>query len=241
MPVDHQYDVMRAPECKKHQDDDENEPYGAMFSYHPCGQDGQSYSEVAVDEYSQRQDEKQHKLLVEAEEFPLKIARVFAHQSFYRILFNSKMDVGFEASEEANNPDDCRQHDGIAGSALFVGYHAMDHGQVAVERHEGEEEDGAVEAQIVGAVHQLTKSFSENPLVGIMNGMEWERKGDNNVGGHQVHKKYIGDRVELFKLVEDEQNHSIAQYASDKDDVVEAWKKIFAEIVDVNGVAHSTG
>ncbi len=72
--IDHHDDVIRAPEYEKHQDDDENKPQCAMFAYHPRGQDGQRYPEVAVDKCTQRENKKQHKLLIEIEGFPLIIA-----------------------------------------------------------------------------------------------------------------------------------------------------------------------
>ncbi len=144
--IDHHDDVIRAPEYEKHQDDDENEPHGAMFAYHPRAQDGQRYPGVAVDECTQREDKKQHKLHIEIEEFPLSVAGVFTHQSFHRILFDGEVDEGLNAGEDANDPDDCTQHHGVAASASFVGDHAMHHGQISIEGHEREEEDGAVEA-----------------------------------------------------------------------------------------------
>ncbi len=71
----------------------------------------------------------------------------------------------------------------------------------------------------------------------MVNGLEREREREDGVGGHQVDEEYICDRVELLELVEDEQNRSVAQYAGDEDDVVEGWKKMFAEVADFDGVA----
>lgn len=113
----------------------------------------------------------------------------------------------------------------------------MDHGQVAVERHEGEKEHRAVEAEIVGAVHQLAKRFSEDPLVGVVNGLKRERDGKNDVGGHQVEEEQIRDRGQLLELVDDEENDSVAEDAGDEDDVVKGRKKVFVEIVEVDGAA----
>lgn len=114
----------------------------------------------------------------------------------------------------------------------------MDHGQVSVERQESQEEDGTVKTQTICADHQLTQSFSEDPLVRVVDGLERQREREDDVGRHQVDEEYIGDRVQLLKLVYDEQNDSVSQNAEDEDDVVERWKKVSGEVVDVDGAAH---
>lgn len=103
--VDHEYDVIRAPEREKHQDYHEDEAYRAMFPDHPRGHDCSRDPEVAVDEHHQREDEEQNELLVDAEDFPRGFARVFAHEPVLRILFDGEIDDGIEASEKANAPD----------------------------------------------------------------------------------------------------------------------------------------
>lgn len=105
MLIYHDYDIIRTPESKKHQDDYENEPHGAMFPYHPRGHDCQCYPEVAVDEDNQREDEEHHELLVEAEDLPIRVARVRAHQSVLRIVIDGEVDEGIETRQKTNAPD----------------------------------------------------------------------------------------------------------------------------------------
>lgn len=65
----------------------------------------------------------------------------------------------------------------------------------------------------------------------MINSLEWESEGKNYVGSYQVDEKDICDCVELFKLVHDTQNYSIADQADDEDDVVQGRKILFGEII----------
>lgn len=108
----------------------------------------------------------------------------------------------------------------------------MHHCKVSVERHECEEEDGAVETYEVGTADHLTQSNAKNPLRHMVRCPEGETGGKENVGEDQIQEQDVCHRVELFILVDDEEDKPIANVTQEEVDIVENWDESCTKLID---------
>lgn len=109
----------------------------------------------------------------------------------------------------------------------------MHHSEVSVKCHESEEQDGAVEANEVGAADYLTQGQPENPLRLMVGRPEGETGGKEKVGEHQIQEKDVCYCGQLLILVDNQQDKSIAQVTQEEVDIVENWDEPGAKLVDI--------
>lgn len=226
--------VVRRPADEEGEDDDKDEFDRPALLRNASGHDPEGYADVAVQDDTQRHQEEKEKLLIITNQLPfceetLVVTGHFTQQTvspFHHIVQNYIL----YTSQNTEHPDSGRWHKRISGPPALGCRDGVDHRKVAVKGHEGEEEDGAVEADGITASHQLAKASAKDPFRFVVHCPEREAGGEDEVWDDEVEQEYVGNRAELLIFVDDAQHQSISNQAQQEASVVEGWEKCCSEL-----------
>lgn len=93
---------------------------------------------------------------------------------------------------EAQEPDECRNRDGMVWGAVPEHGQRVHHGHVAMHCHDCEKEKAAVVTQIEDEVYRFAGDVSEHPTRDEIDGPEGQAKGKDEVRDGQVQEESVG-------------------------------------------------
>ncbi len=226
--------VVRRPADEEGEDDDKDEFDRSALLRQASGHDPNGYADVAVQDDTQKHQEEKEKLLIITNQLPfceefLVVTGHFAQQSVSSFHHIIKNDILY-TSQNTEHPDSGGWCNRISHPPALGCRDGVDHRKVAVEGHDGEEEDGAVEADGITASHQLAKASAKDPFRFVVDCPEREAGGEDEVRNDEVEQEYVGNRSELLIFVDNAQHQSISNQAQQEVNVVEGWEKCCSEL-----------
>lgn len=127
------------------------------------------------------------------------------------------MDLGDRAEEEgghgcssADYPNQDRQkHPGGVFRCAEI-RQRMDHSQVSVDGHDGQEENAAVKPSEEDKSHNFADNFRKHPSLDVVNGPERKTDGEDEVRDGQVEDENVGQRFKIFIQSQDYEDKNVS-------------------------------
>lgn len=85
----------------------------------------------------------------------------------------------------------------------------MDHSQIPVHGHDGQEEDAAVKPGEEDESHNFAENLWKQPSPDVVNGPEGQTGGEDQVGDGQVEDENVGERLEVLIQSQDHKNEDV--------------------------------
>lgn len=177
--------VVGRPAEEEGENDDEDEFDRPALLLHAGGHDPDADAKVAVQDHAERNGEEKEKLLVMPDQLPLldDFLGVTGHftQHPVRTLLHVEENHILHAGQYTDEPDGTGGGERVHLPPAVGRRDGVDHRKVPVERHQREEEDGAVEADGVETAHQLAHDFAEDPFRAVVHCPEGKGEGEDQV------------------------------------------------------------
>lgn len=124
---------------------------------------------------------------------------------------------------EAQEPDKCRNPDGIVCGSVQDHWQGVHHSYVAMHRHNCEKDEAAVVAQVEYEAHWFAGEFSKCPTEDEVGGPEGQAESKNQVRDGQVQEERIGQGFQIFIFNQHQQDQCIAYKAEYGDHHKNGW------------------
>lgn len=86
----------------------------------------------------------------------------------------------------------------------------MDHGQIPVDGHDGEEKNAAVKPGEEDKSHNLADDLWEYPTPDVVDGPEGKTNGEDEIGDGQVEDEDVCQRFQVFVQTQDYKNQDVS-------------------------------
>lgn len=126
-----------------------------------------------------------------------------------------------DGGQDADCPHSCgHQHTALEG-VDSQGWEGAHHRQVAMDGHDGQEEDAAEEADGEDQVGELAEEVSQHPAPVVLQGPQRQQEGEHQVWEAQVEDEDIGEGLQALILHQDPQHQNVAQQAEEEHQAVQ--------------------
>lgn len=203
-----QHEVEGGPAHEKQQHNDKYQPDRLELAGYLGRYDGDGDPNVAVDDDDEREEQEEEDLHVESgipqlgRVDPGQVQGVLAAVG----LVVSIVNIGgvekhlVHARQAADQPHHHAGDHRVPPAPHPRRLQGVDDGEVSVEGQKGQEEDGAVEAQVVDAAVYLAHGVAEGPFGKLqVDAQEGEAGHEDEAGKHQVQQQDVGDGGQLLE------------------------------------------
>lgn len=223
--VDADPNVVGQPAGEESQDEDDCGLEGlALLVALGVRQLGDDNAIAGQDDYT-RQDEADHDVLKLEHYHP----QIIGVQTVTDVSVIHLADVGEDeirnSQQECGEPDTSVDHlfSQQLPWPLTVG--GVDDGQVPVQTDEGQDEDTAVEVDCVDDMDGFAQELPKVPVCHSINCPEGKRDDKEKVGHRQVQPVLVGHASQFLLVTHDQDDQSIAHYASQENDGVDGGQE----------------
>lgn len=126
-----------------------------------------------------------------------------------------------DGGQDAGCPYRCSHQHTAPERVDTQGRDGADHGQVAMDGHDGQEGDAAVEADGEDHVEELAEEVSQQPAPVVSQDPHGQQAGEHQVREAQVEDEDIGEGLQALILHQDPQHQAVAHHAEEEHQAVQ--------------------
>ncbi len=101
--------------------------------------------------------------------------------------------------------------------------HGMNHGHVAVDGQNRQEDDAAVISRVEHKANCFASRISKSPAIHVVVGPEGQAKGENQIRESQIQQKCVGEGFQIFILTRTHTTRVFPYTAEQNDDDENDW------------------
>lgn len=159
-----------------------------------------------------KRDQEENVLLEDTDAFP-QGGFVLAAQGVFTVVRDRDKGAVEQGGNGSSNADYPQEERHIHPRAESQAGQWVDHYQIPVDGHDGQEEDAAVKPSEEDKSHYFAKGLGKQPSPDVVNCPEGQTGGEDEVRDGQVQDENVGERLEVFVQSKDYKDEEVSREA----------------------------